>query len=477
MATDAERNRAFRKERKKRARALPRIQSETAAEIGRLLRRTERELRAELAGDASEFTRFLNPQLRRSVRSAIELLGTDAGAALVTGAESAWEAGVALVDAPVDAALALEAPGFRIASQLASVDLRQLGAMRTFLTAKMTEVSVQAVNRVNTQIGLVATGAQTPGDAVTAMAKTLKSARGRAITVLRTELGRAYSTAAQERYAQASRRLPGLKKQWRRSGKLHSRIEHDAADGQVRDVDQPFNVGGVELMYPRDPAAPASETINCGCQSLPYMASWAERGALANPGRRPFTDDEIAARPMRAELDPPAPREVRERAGDGGPVVVRGADPQPELAIVPSIGDIEAAPAQVARRAIRRDLGSDDFLRFAAGSGAGERGVALIGRTRAKALGLEGRSHAVRLSAQTVRTHPRFAEFTASDWRRVQRLVDRGNVVRSRPRHRLVWTEENDRAWVAVLKETEAREQYLVSYRRANRRETNKLKG
>ena len=329
MATDAERNRAFRKERTKRARALPRIQRETAAEIGRLLQRTDRTLRAELAGDASEFVRFLNPQLRRSVRTAIDLLGTDAGEALVTGAESAWEAGVALVDAPIDAALALEAPGFRIAPQLASVDLRQLRAMRTFLTNKMSEVSVQAVNRINTQIGLVATGAQTPGDAVVAVSKTLQSARGRAITVLRTELGRAYSTAAQERYTMASRRLPGLKKQWRRSGKLHSRIAHDAADGQIRDVDQPFNVAGVELMYPRDPSAPASETINCGCQSLPYMESWAERGALTSPGRRAFTEDEIAARSERAELDPSAPREVRERAGDDGPVVVRGADPEP----------------------------------------------------------------------------------------------------------------------------------------------------
>ena len=331
MATDAERNRAFKKERAKRSRALPRIQRETDAEIGRLLRRTNRELRAQLADDASDFTRYLNPQLRRSVRSTLETLGADAGETLASGAGNAWDAGVALVDEPINAALALDAPGANIAANLASVDVRQLRAMRTFLTNKMTEVSVQAINRVNTQIGLVATGVQTPGDAVGHVAKLLNSTRGRAITIVRTELGRAFSVAGQERYTQASRRLPGLKKQWRRSGKLHSRVEHDAADGQIRDVDKPFSVGGVELMFPRDPAGPAKETINCGCQSLPYMESWAERDALVSPERRAFTDDEIAARPERAEINrpSPAPVEMRERAGDDGPVVVRGADPGP----------------------------------------------------------------------------------------------------------------------------------------------------
>lgn len=49
---------------------------------------------------------------------------------------------------------------------------------------------------------------------------------------MRTELGRAFSAAAQERMEAASKIVPGLKKQWRRSGKLHPRIHHDLADGR-----------------------------------------------------------------------------------------------------------------------------------------------------------------------------------------------------------------------------------------------------
>jgi uncharacterized protein with gpF-like domain len=89
-----------------------------------------------------------------------------------------------------------------------------------------------------------------------------------------------------------------MKKQWRRSGKLHSRPEHDAADGQIVDVDKPFIVGGVALMFPRDPAAPIGETINCGCESLPWMESW----EMSTPGRKPFTEDEMAGNPFRRAL-------------------------------------------------------------------------------------------------------------------------------------------------------------------------------
>jgi hypothetical protein len=30
----------------------------------------------------------------------------------------------------------------------------------------------------------------------------------------------------------------------------------------------PFGKPRVELMYPKDPAAPAGETINCGCTAI-----------------------------------------------------------------------------------------------------------------------------------------------------------------------------------------------------------------
>ncbi|MFC7455521.1 hypothetical protein ACFQPI_20940, partial [Insolitispirillum peregrinum] len=120
-----------------------------------------------------------------------------------------------------------------------------------------------------------------------------------------TELGRAFSAAAQGRMTQATKSLPGLKKKWRRSGKIQSRHTHDLADGQVVDVDKPFVIGGEEMMYPRDPAASASNTVNCGCMVIPHMEHW----RTSFPAEKPFTTAELARSPEKRDI-----QEIRNRA-------------------------------------------------------------------------------------------------------------------------------------------------------------------
>ena len=90
----------------------------------------------------------------------------------------------------------------------------------------------------------------------------------------------------------------GFKKHWRRSSKLHSRIQHDAADGQVREIDQPFDIGGEQLMFSRDPTGSAKQTISCGCVSLPFKDDW----EVTHPDRRSFTDREIGASSLQGDL-------------------------------------------------------------------------------------------------------------------------------------------------------------------------------
>ena len=63
-------------------------------------------------------------------------------------------------------------------------------------------------------------------------------------------------------------------------------------------TDKPFSAAGASLMFPRDPSGPAAETVNCGCQSLPWMESW----EVQHPGRKAFSEEEIARNPIRAEL-------------------------------------------------------------------------------------------------------------------------------------------------------------------------------
>lgn len=243
-----------------------RLINATVAEVRRLLEEANRQIRATLAAAPSDYQQWFLTQLQAEIRRALETLGNDAAAAVDAGQLKAWREGAALVDA-VTAAAAVRAV-------MPTIDVGQLTAMRAFLTEKVKGITLEAMNAINSQLGLVAIGAQTPFDAVKAISTLLnEDTRRRATTIVHTELARAYSTANQARMEQFARLVPGMKKRWVSSGKLHPRIEHQVIHGQEQPVDQPFLLegGAVKMMYPHDPSAPARHTINCGCVAVPVV--------------------------------------------------------------------------------------------------------------------------------------------------------------------------------------------------------------
>lgn len=96
-----------------------------------------------------------------------------------------------------------------------------------------------------------------------------------------TEASRAWNTATLE----AARALSGpdrpLVKQWRTRGDTRVRHAHDEVDGQLRLLDEPFRVGGVDMMAPGDPTAPASLVVNCRC--VLRLARAEDRTSAATP--------------------------------------------------------------------------------------------------------------------------------------------------------------------------------------------------
>lgn len=56
-----------------------------------------------------------------------------------------------------------------------------------------------------------------------------------------------------------------LKKKWLASSDGRERATHGAANGQVVELNDPFDVGGIQMMMPGDASAPADEVINCRC--------------------------------------------------------------------------------------------------------------------------------------------------------------------------------------------------------------------
>ena len=57
-------------------------------------------------------------------------------------------------------------------------------------------------------------------------------------------------------------------KEWSAAEDLRTRPTHVAADGQIRELDEPFDVGNFKLMQPGDVTGPPEEIINCRCVAL-----------------------------------------------------------------------------------------------------------------------------------------------------------------------------------------------------------------
>lgn len=104
------------------------------------------------------------------------------------------------------------------------LDTGVLQAMRTFTVERMNNVATEATSKIRQQFCLVTIGSATPFNAIRAIQRQLgNDALQRATTILRTGVDRAFAVTAEQRLVQAAGFVPSLKKQWRRSGKIHSR--------------------------------------------------------------------------------------------------------------------------------------------------------------------------------------------------------------------------------------------------------------
>ena len=99
--------------------------------------------------------------------------------------------------------------------------------------------------------------------------------RGR--TIARTERGLAINAGRMEGWRQALAKtgLPDqavIKEWWHTGRSLIDRVTHMSANGQkVRGLNTPFNIGGVMMQFPHDPAAMAKDVINCECEVKLYL--------------------------------------------------------------------------------------------------------------------------------------------------------------------------------------------------------------
>lgn len=253
----------------------------TVRRIRELLAQMQRDLTARIPAATAKAAGGSSFDLARvtALLRDIDELGADLRdrmtAAQGEGLQGQMELGRRLIDEPLRIAAGSDL--------LPTVGLSRstLAVAQAFSADLITGITAALRRRINTEIQQGVVGTKTPYEVMQAIGERLpgrsvfRTIELRAETIVRTEMGRAYSLAGQARMQEAQLVVPGLQKEWRWSGR--GRANHAAIDGRRRDVDLPFDVPpgqhveGAPMMYPRDPAAPAGQSINCGCQSLPYV--------------------------------------------------------------------------------------------------------------------------------------------------------------------------------------------------------------
>lgn len=266
---DSERRRAFNKELTAQRRRLNTIRLDTINGLTSTLQEALVKIRQVLGNSPSEFQSFLLPELEAQINAIFQAVANRSSTLVEQSLLDSWETGIQIIDSP------LRQAGIGVSVLLPAVDSRQILNIQRFGASKIKGIAAETAAKINTQLGLVVLGAQPVNDALTVITNLVEDGdRERSLKIVRTEMGRAYSSATHQRMHLAAKRLPGLQKQWRKSGKLHARPSHVAADGQIKNINDFFNVGGHLMLHPHDPTAPPGEVINCGCTALPYMAHW-----------------------------------------------------------------------------------------------------------------------------------------------------------------------------------------------------------
>ncbi len=241
------------------------------------------EARKKVVGDISNVdpASFQGAQLRvlaREIDGALKKFGSEFSDYVTAAQDDAFQLGEIGIDQPLDEffkGAGLPTPSF------AGVSESALGIAQGYTADLIAGLSKDASAKLNAAIQRAFLGGQSVSDIIAQVGRAVAGEKftglfgpigDRAETIALNEILRVHSIAGQARLEDLQQRVPGVKKQW-----IHimasrvPRISHMIASGQVQDVGDSFEVGGEELMYPRDPNGSPENTINCHCLLAPYM--------------------------------------------------------------------------------------------------------------------------------------------------------------------------------------------------------------
>jgi len=168
-------------------------------------------------------------------------------------------------------------------------------------------------------------------------------AASRAQRIARTEL----HTATQAGAHQQMKAQGVEERQWLAAP--DARPTHQEASGQVRKLDEPFEVGEAELMFPGDPDGGADypeEVVNCRCVLLTKVRETSEEDLSALLDSLGIEADAAGAEGQVAEAASDLPPEVRSRI-DAGDIAPLRVDAGRGRAVEYELGETKRSPGKL----------------------------------------------------------------------------------------------------------------------------------
>ena len=129
------------------------------------------------------------------------------------------------------------------------------------------------------QIQSVTLQAILQGESIPNMAKRIANTMGEmnrkaSIRYARTAMTSAQNGGRKDAYQRAKGLGINLQQEWIATLDFRTRHAHRQLDGQIRDIDEPFQVDGYDIEYPGDPAAPGYLVYNCRCTTAAKVEGW-----------------------------------------------------------------------------------------------------------------------------------------------------------------------------------------------------------
>jgi len=251
-----------------------RVENRAAADQLALLRETRREVLAELLGPHSRFDDWRFRGMLKVIDQMIDKQAAQSGVLVSKSVRESWEVGLEFGAVGVP-------KGF-----LYGVSSDLLGAIEAVTKESLNDIWLDAGRAVKIAVRRSVLGVDNLADSIRRLAKSLRdpktfgSVETRAEMVIRTEVNRTFSMAADAQMGSAAEAMKkgglSLRKYWLSADDDRVREDHQKAaetydKAHAIPEDKPFIVGGEALMYPLDPAGSAKNTIGCRCVSVPVV--------------------------------------------------------------------------------------------------------------------------------------------------------------------------------------------------------------